>query len=427
MNSDLTQQENILEIMTCLSELTKDTDLNEVKQHIRLFIDQLNCSNNDITDLNMLISYADDTVVLLKTAFNNRYQQFQCDLDIVKQINFQIDSFRDTHNRNIQTLIGELTKEVNLEIDNYKVEIIQKLAPHRINSFADKGEFEHWLMVVNENHKSIMNRNIERKIQQAIKSYLWEIEKVFINVLALLEERPIYLDLENHVYGTLSKSKANIVISTKNHIIQTRASNHSLTTASGEYFDKVWKEKKEYDNKVLATSIAGGATGGATGGVTAFALAATKAAGSVAAALGAGSGPALSGAALLGVVGVGLLGAGAGALLLYDISKKAAAAGFNDAMMKKVDQHREKFSADIETIKQEVDNELSKSVTLVFDDELRNMDRTFMKFRALTHIDEKNLPYLQKRLETVEILLETQRNYDRGEINERNKYQTATE
>jgi len=402
VNSALSKQENILEIMTCLSELTKDTDLNEVKQHLRQLIEQLNYGDNDITDLNMLISYADDTVVLLKTAFNNRYQQFQCDLDIVKQINFHIDSFRETHHRNIQTLISELAKEVNLEIDNYKVEIIQKLAPHRINSFADKGEFEHWLMAVNENHKSIMNRNIERKTQQAIKSYLWEIEKVFINVLTLLEERPVYLDLENHVYGTLSKSKANIVISTKNHIIQTRASNHSLTTASGEYFDKVWKEKKEYDNKVLATSIAGGTTGGATGGVAMYALAKTVGTGLAGVILGP------TGAVLL-VAGVG---AGAGALMLYDISPKAAAAGFNDAMMKKVDQHREKFSADIETIKQEVDNQLSKSVTLVFDDELRNMDRTFMKFRALTNIDEKKLPYLQEKLETVEMLLATQRHYD---------------
>lgn len=408
MNSALSQQKNVLEIMTGLSELTRDTDLSEVKQQLNGFIEQLSRCENDGGELNRLIRYADDTVILLKTAFNNRYQQFQADLAIVKQINLQIDAFRDTHDRNIQTLIGELTQAVDQEIDTYQAEIIQKLVPQRINSFADKGEFEHWLLAVNENHQTIMNRNIERKTQQAIKSYLWEIEKVFIKVLALLEERPVYLELENQVYGTLSQSKANIVRATKNQITQTRADNHALTTASGAYFDKVWQEKRVYDNKVKATSIAGGTTGGATAAVAAFTLAKAIGTGLLGVILG------TTGAAML----VGGMGAVAGALMLYDITREAAAAGFNETMMKKVDQHRAQFGADIDTIKQHVSADLAVSVTGIFEDELSNLDRTFMKFRALTHIDQKKLPQLQKTLTTVERLLATQHNAEQGEQNE---------
>jgi len=46
---------------------------------------------------------------------------------------------------------------------------------------------------------------------------------------------------------------------------------------------------------------------------------------------------------------------------------------------------------------------ITESITLVFENELSLLDRTFVDFRKVTHIDQNNIPKIEAKLQALEM------------------------
>lgn len=51
---------------------------------------------------------------------------------------------------------------------------------------------------------------------------------------------------------------------------------------------------------------------------------------------------------------------------------------------------------------------LSDSIKLVFENELKSLDRTFLDFRTVTYIDESKIPKLAEKIKAIENSIESE-------------------
>ncbi len=325
----------------------------------------------------------------LKGSFERRYSQFEADCRVMEYMDRQMDDFRRSHGFQVETLEDEIRQEICGRIAEYEQEIVSRLDPQKIKErFQKKQDFIDYLELVNENYQNLLNRAVEQKVQSTVRSYLHDLEMIYEDVGAKLAGRPELLEVEDRFYGSLAKSKKEIVIQTRDMVVQTSGYYHTLYDASETLFLKIWRERERLDR----IQHAGTAVGAVGGGV-----------------LGAGAGSAVAGLLGAGSLGTGVLGFAlmlAGAVMVAAMAKKLAAAMAAPHMEKEVNRCIEEFRQEVRQIRDDMTGQVLTAVRRLFDSELDRVDKSFMEFRAVTNIDSRRLPDLRAKLEQIGGLLE---------------------
>jgi uncharacterized membrane protein len=244
-----------------------------------------------------------------------------------------------------------------------------------------------------------MTDNVNRKTQEAIRSYLKELEIVFDEATGFFRKRETMIALEDKFYGSMAASKQQVIGKIKNDLHLTNEYYRSLSDASGELFDKLWAERQKYDKKVNdATTL--GAVGGAV----------------------VGTGTLVGGVGMLGALGV-VSGGAAGAIaamgVLWPVVATVVGAACISRMAKKISSSRnmaelEKnvqeairdFRSEVSRTKEEMVVQIMDTIDSIFRQELEAADRTFADFRLSVNIDGNNIPLLDEKLEKLNALME---------------------
>ena len=385
-----------------LKEVTVDTDAMEVKQIIDQNITQLKEASHTV-DTQQTVAFVKETTHAVSAAFKKRQQQMLTDSEIVKRINIKIDAFRDEHKVKIEGLLAELMRDIDQAIDEYSNELIRRLDPYTIKErFKKKEDFELWLNILNTSYKTSMEKTVDRRTQNTIRSYLVDVEDVFETASSYLSEREQFMDAEDKFYGTLASSKNLITRDIKNNINELTTYNKSLYEASEDLFNGIWAARKEYDLKRNATSSAITSGGVALGAVAVKAVVgkavAAKAAAMVAGKVGFGA--AATAGALPLIVGIGALVVGG--VIIHKTATKLSASLYSGKLESDVRACVEEFKSEIYKSKTAMQSHITESVNLIFENELKSLDRTFLELRKTTYIDEDKIPLLAAKIEALE-------------------------
>ncbi len=361
----------------------------------------------------------------LHNSFALRKEQYHSDAEILLEINRSMDSYIVNHKTTITDFIDNLAIEINKDIDSYEEEIISKLDPYKIKErFQRKEDFEDYLNMVNENYKNMMNESINRKTIEAIKSCLHDLEIVFQEAVGYFNTRENILELNDRFYGSLSNSRKQMVVQTKNAVMETGEFYKTLNEASETLFLQIWEARKKYDaqirnRKALSTIVGGGAGGtlGALGGLAIGASASAAATGAVSAAAGAVgvttgagtlagigtvAGTLVGGVALIALVGIGFI---VGTVLINSIAKAIfdprSASKLNEVTARCIEQ----FKEEVNHTRVKMIEQVSTQISSIFENELTSVDSCFTEFRMSINIDEKKLPIIEQRLLETEKLI----------------------
>lgn len=372
-----------------------EQDLNSIRlvlNEIRAFIK--NELTNESVVLHKNLSAITSTNALymkIATSFSNRIKQYEVDVENMHQINRLLDNFRDQHSTSVDYLIKELSVCVEKEIDDYKDEIIKRLDPETVTEkYKNKGDFEIMLKVHNDFYKEKMVKAIERRTQQSMKSYMWEVEKTVEQATRLLESRPNYLQLEDAIYGTIAKTQNNVVRSTTTTLTELSVSNRTLCEASDELFIEIWQARKEYNRNMLIAKGTGtivGLGGGAWLGTVLASAVAGMMSVSAAAVV----------AVLLPVALAGVLG-----IVGYEVLKFSAKNSLEANMNTQVNLALSTFNTEIIKIKDTMKLQIGALVSEAFDVELKLIERQFLDFRINTQIEEDKISQIKNQLNEVE-------------------------
>ncbi len=379
--------------------------LEEVRLHIR---EQLIGSNPMLSKQMQNVEEAKKVLVQLQDSFLLRKKQYESDAGILQKINQSMDSYVANHKKVIAELIGKLTIEVNKDIDDYEREIISKLDPYKIKErFRKKEDFEDYLNMVNENYKTMMNDSVNRKTIEAIKGCLHDLEIVFQEAVGYFNTRENILELNDRFYGSLSKSRKQMVVETKETVVSTSELYRTLSDASETLFLQIWNERKKYDAKIrnrkILSTLGGGSvlgTAGAVGGVALGGAVSSAVGGTI----GGIAGVLVGGIAVVGLVGIGVI---IGAVVVNSIAKTLydpkAAEKMEEATQKCIGQ----FKAEVDHTRSKMIEQISAQITEIFEKELAAVDGCFTDFRISVNIDEKKIPVLEQKLtETQRLLME---------------------
>ncbi len=379
--------------------------LEEVRLHIR---EQLIGSNPMLSKQMQNVEEAKKVLVQLQDSFLLRKKQYESDAGILQKINQSMDSYVANHKKVIAELIGKLTIEVNKDIDDYEREIISKLDPYKIKErFRKKEDFEDYLNMVNENYKTMMNDSVNRKTIEAIKGCLHDLEIVFQEAVGYFNTRENILELNDRFYGSLSKSRKQMVAETKETVVSTSELYRTLSDASETLFLQIWNERKKYDAKIrnrkILSTLGGGSvlgTAGAVGGVALGGAVSSAVGGTI----GGIAGVLVGGIAVVGLVGIGVI---VGAVVVNSIAKTLydpkAAEKMEEATQKCIGQ----FKAEVDHTRSKMIEQISAQITEIFEKELAAVDGCFTDFRISVNIDEKKIPVLEQKLtETQRLLME---------------------
>ncbi len=379
--------------------------LEEVRLHIR---EQLIGSNPMLSKQMQNVEEAKKVLVQLQDSFLLRKKQYESDAGILQKINQSMDSYVANHKKVIADLIGKLTIEVNKDIDDYEREIISKLDPYKIKErFRKKEDFEDYLNMVNENYKTMMNDSVNRKTIEAIKGCLHDLEIVFQEAVGYFNTRENILELNDRFYGSLSKSRKQMVVETKETVVSTSELYRTLSDASETLFLQIWNERKKYDAKIrnrkILSTLGGGSvlgTAGAVGGVALGGAVSSAVGGTI----GGIAGVLVGGIAVVGLVGIGVI---IGAVVVNSIAKTLydpkAAEKMEEATQKCIGQ----FKAEVDHTRSKMIEQISAQITEIFEKELAAVDGCFTDFRISVNIDEKKIPVLEQKLtETQRLLME---------------------
>lgn len=372
-------------------------------------------------------------LVDLEKSFTLRKKQYVSDAEILRKINHAMDGYVANHKEMLTGLIKKLEIDVNQYIDKYEKEIISRIDPYKIKErFRTKEDFTYYLNMVNEQFKGEMSDSVNRKTIEVMKNCLHELELVFKEAIGYFNTRENILELNDRFYGTLSKSKNQMVAETREVVVYTGELYKTLSDASEELFLQVWSAREEYDaaiRKRAVSAIAGGAAVGggtalgiaaAAGHAAASAAAATAAAATATAATAtaatatAASGGALSafvtalgggllgGVAVVALVGIGVIVGGA---LINSIAKSIydpkAAAKMEETTQKCIEQ----FRTEVGHTRKMMIEQITAQITAIFEKELASVDGCFTEFRMSVNIDERKLPILEQKLLETEKLL----------------------
>ncbi len=339
----------------------------------------------------------------LNKSFSLRKQQYISDAEILQKINQSMDAYVAEHKKIITNLTEGLAIEINKDIDSYQQEIISKMDPYKIKErFRTKEDFVDYLSMVNENYRAMMTDSVNRKTIEALKGCLHDLEIVFQEAVGYFNTRENILELNDRFYGSMSKSRTQMVAETKETVISAGELYKTLSDASEEMFLKIWDARNEYDKRIRkrkALSELGGGSGGAALGVT----------GGVALGLGTAMATTKALGIILGMfAGVGLVGIGVivGAALVNSIAKNLYDPKAAEKMEEVTQKCIEQFIAEVDCTRTKMIEQVTEQITSIFEKELVSMDGCFAEFRMSVNIDEKKLPLLEQKLRETEALLE---------------------
>lgn len=363
------------------------------------------------------LAHLEEMLESLSKSFDLRKRQLESDKAILENINRTVDDFLKNNDSVVEGLKGELRNIISQKIDAYQAEVIKKMHPLKIKERCPGGptEVEAYLGAVNENYRNLMNTEISRTTQEAVRKYCAGLQDVFEEATGFFRKRQNLLDAEDKFYGSLELSKKEMLYKTDAMMMDLSRFYERLSNASEELFMDIWKVREEYDDalakKRVKGAIAGGTAGlglGAVGTVVTLVAAKTAAgaaAAGAAAAVGGGavtiSGGAVAVAALWPVIGAIL-----GAVIISKLAKKMSEASAQKDMWAVYEECVAEFKQEVSQIKEEMTEQVLQTVTEIFDREVRSMDNTFKDFRMAVNIDSRNVPLLEAKLETVQNFME---------------------
>lgn len=374
-----------------LKEVTKDTDAVHIKKEIDHHL--LHLAEADTQDdKQKQVEFVKETLSAVSSSFKKREKQMLTDTEIVNKINLKIDEFRAEHKVKVDGLLSSLMLDIDEAVDKYGDEIVRRLDPKVIKErFHKKEDFELWLTTINDSYKDTMERTVDRKTQSAIRSYLIDTEDVFEVASSYLSDREALIPIEDSFYGTLSSSKKMITQEIHSKISEITVYNKSLYDASEELFNGIWQARKKYDAKRYATTAVSTIAG--AGGVSVAAGLATSAAVAIVEASGITVG-ALAGLPIIaGIAAFAISG-----IIIAKIASKLSAAIYSSSLEKDVQACINEFKDEIHKSKLAMQGHITESITLIFDNELKSLDRTFLEFRKTAYIDEDKIPKLADKM-----------------------------
>lgn len=352
-------------------------------EEVRLYIrEQLIGPNPILRKQRENVEETKNLLAELNKSFALRKQQYTSDAEILQKINHSMDAYVADHKKTIADLTEMLAIEINKDIDSYQQEIISKMDPYKIKErFRTKEDFAYYLNMTNENYKAMMTDSVNQKTIEALKGCLHDLEIVFQEAVGYFNTRENILELDDRFYGSMSKSKTQIVAETKETVISAGELYGRLSNASEELFLKIWGARDEYDKKIRqrrALSVAGG--GGAGAAITAAVVASSF--------------TAICIGVIVGAVVINII-----AKNLYD---PKAAGKMEETAQKCIEQ----FKAEVDHTRAQMIEQVTEQVTSIFEKELASMDGCFTEFRMSVNIDEKKLPLLEQKLKETEKLIE---------------------
>lgn len=360
----------------------------------------------------------------LRESFLQRRRQYESDAVILQKINTALDSYVANHKGIIANFTKSLAVEINKDIDSYEQEIISKMDPRKIKErFKDKDDFKDYLNMVNDNYKAMMNDSVNRKTIEAMKHCLHDLEIIFQEAVGYFNERENILDLNDRFYGSMSKSRRQIVAETKETALTAGEFYQTLSDASENLFLQIWKEREKYDKKIAMRKslsiITGGGAGAAAGALGAHALAAIVGS-SVTSALGSGTaaaGLAAAGSGLVGTVAMaGLIGIGVivGAVVINAIAKKMFDPKAAAKMEKNTQECIEQFKGEVDKTRKAMIEQVTGQIMELFEKELNAVDGCFTDFRISVNVESEKIPMLQEKIEKADALAERIRQMERN-------------
>lgn len=379
--------------------------LEEVRIHIRK---QLIGYNPMLSKQMQNVEEVRKLLIQLQESFSLRKNQYASDAEILRKINQSMDVYVANHKKTIDDFIKRLAVEINKDIDDYEREIISKLDPYKIKErFRKREDFEDYLNMVNDNYKTMMNDSVNRKTIEAVKECLHDLEIVFQEAVGYFNTRENVLELNDRFYGSLSKSRKQMVAETKEAVVSTSELYRTLSDASETLFLQIWNERKKYDEKikkrkVLSTIGGGGALGaaGAVGGVAIGGAVSEALTLAGMAEIAGAAGLLTGGIAVVALVGIGVI---VGAVVVNSIAKTLYDPKAAQKMEETTQKCIEQFKAEVDNTRVKMIEQVSLQITEIFEKELASVDGCFTDFRISVNIDEKKIPALERKL------VETQR------------------
>ncbi|MCM1048813.1 MAG: GTPase domain-containing protein [Clostridiales bacterium] len=330
-------------------------------------------------------------LIELEKSFASRKKQYISDSEILRKINDSMDVYVANQKQTLEGLIKRLEVEINTEINSYENEIISKIDPYKIKErFKKQEDFMDYLNMVNENYKNRMNDSVNHKTMESMKKCLHELELIFKDAVGYFNTRENILELNDRFYGSLSKSRNEMVTSTREAIVYTGELYRTLSDASEELFLQIWNAREKYDD-AIRTRRAGAIGGGSL----------TVGGGAVGIAIAAG----FSGS-VIGLVALAGIGAIVGGVLFNTIAKSLfdpkAASKMEETTQKCIEQ----FKSEVEHTRTIMIEEITSQVTKIFEKELASVDGCFTEFRMSVNIDERKIPLLEQKLQETQKLIQ---------------------
>lgn len=392
-------------------------DLESVKLYIR---DNIIGKNPILSRQRENVNQMKKLLVQMQGALQERKKQYLSDQKILCKINASLDNYVANQQEIIASLNRKLVQEINEDIEHYQSEIISKMDPRKIKErFASKEDFASYLNLVNDNYKSMMNESINQKTIETMKGCLHDLEIVFKEAIGYFNQRENVLALNNQFYGSLSKSRKEIVATTQETITLSKSFYKTLSGASEELFLSIWSEREKYDNAIKSrrtfSSIGGGAPSAAVTSAIAIPKvidAATKATATAAKAIDAATKAAataakataiMTGGAMFLLVVVSTI---IGAVVINQIVKTI----YDPKMADKLDEACRKciedFKKEVEKTRLEMTNQITRQVKELFEKELNSIDGYFTEFRISVNIDGDKIPKLEEGIKKVTQMIE---------------------
>lgn len=325
----------------------------------------------------------------VSASFLLRKKQYEADAAVAEKINRSMDGFLVESREKIDLLKDNLRREIDAAIDAYETEIISKLNPRQIKERFPNGytDFVDYLQFVNEGYRRKMTDNVNRKTQETVRAYLSQLELVFEEATGYFQHRESLVQLEDHFYGSMAKSKQEIVVKLGNDLQETRGYYGSLMSASEELFLKIWSEGDRHRRRVGAAETIGGLAGSA-----------------------AGIGGMYGAAALLQLGAVGVLwpvvAAVVGGVVIASMAKKVMSARSMEEMEVRVREAVEEFRTEVSATKGQMTAQIMETIEAIFQRELDSTDKTFLDFRKSVNIDSRNIPALEDRMQQIGDILQ---------------------
>lgn len=249
----------------------------------------------------------------------------------------------------------------------------------------------------------IVSPSFDRHMMEALKGCLHDLEIVFREAVGYFNTRENIIALNDRFYGSLSKSRRQIVTETKDTVVSAGEFYKTLSEASEELFLQIWDARKKYDRSIKMREDVGltaGAAGGGTLTTATLGMMALKKGTEVTikSILGAAFGSPFAPLIIVGTL--------AGALLINKLAKDFFDPKAADRMEETTQKCIEQFKSEVDQTRKIMIAQITSQITSIFENELSVIDGCFTEFRMSVNIDERKMPLLEQKLAETERLLE---------------------